>query len=1118
MRAAQLYIKETGKYIQLSVGTDFPFTLTKSIAEIQDVSKRNKTHSKTFKIPATEDNVKALGYAHVIGTDLDAINVYKQQCFIIVNGNVIEDGYVYILKAFREKDAIQFECQFVGGNEAWVVALQSLKMSDVTYNTSGSLVTVDYNDTGVKARYNTDPTTLADPSHIFITPYIYQFSDGTSDDHNSSTTYTGNSRNAKGTDFWPAFRLDYLIDAIFGTATNPLVQFTQGFDSFELDSDFFTDNATHGFWNNIYYSDRSLDEYTITFPAAGEKWGDFLPTEVSMLDFFMNVCKTFNLVFSFDGITLKVEPRNDWKSWNGTTYTGFYSGDIDWSDKVSVNQEIQYKTSNYKRQIRLSYGTDTYPIDDTLYPFVNDVNVSQPEVRYIIDTENNNEEGITDITLPFNTSLSKFYQAKFDYKRKAGSEANNISIYEGDILNNADAIRFDPDPKFSNRLFVFKVGFAPVGIRYYNSDTSGSSANKFNVYLYRPQWREWVYESTDGTTANNSDYPYIYNCMTINPFSNEEAQLLEPGGVGLDDCIISFPFESNGSITSGDGFNWDDIANVDVTDVTIDRASISGERAITSYVSNDIDDINLGIYKSNTVDMPDGLYERFWQSTIEQLITSRTLVAQVLLTRNEFVNLDVSKYYTLMGQRFILNKVKDYDPMLDEQMVEVELLAVDSFRSSDETAPACATIEAITDAGTQTTLITNDNDQNINGRGIELQRGRYVYVTAQASNADNQDLNARGVTQTGTSLAISASQTLVFNANADFDPYARGQAFGLVRLSDTQCVMIAPQVGTGNVFKVCTYDGGTNNVSVDFTVNDGDTSNYIDRLPNFAVINSPSQNVYTIASVGLTRSGAFPYARVWDLNVDDETITSRGILYPMGTSGSGNGMTQLVNLGTVGGKHCFAIFYAKATSASGVLYYAVYEYNASTNTLVEAVGDTLYKSGSNHLNGDVPWGIEDGKAPLMYLDRINYDTELTTCIWNGTTLTIGTPATFGNSSRRGLEHALRKYYNDCEDSKTQYIMATGFWNSGTSHTGDIEVFPVTYNPTANTWDVSNYNSANSDILLQDTTNPSSGHPTRQVFIGQVDKDNGVAIATLRTQGSGTAFRGAVMNNFEITNS
>ena len=92
MRAAQLYIKDTGKYIELGQGGDFPFTLSKSIAEIENVSKRNKSHSLTFKVPATEDNIAALGYAHIIGTDLDAVNVYKKPCFVIVNGNVIEDG------------------------------------------------------------------------------------------------------------------------------------------------------------------------------------------------------------------------------------------------------------------------------------------------------------------------------------------------------------------------------------------------------------------------------------------------------------------------------------------------------------------------------------------------------------------------------------------------------------------------------------------------------------------------------------------------------------------------------------------------------------------------------------------------------------------------------------------------------------------------------------------------------------------------------------------------------------------------------------------------------------------------------------------------------------------
>ena len=146
MKAARIYIKETEKYIDLSANENFPFTLTKSIAEIEDVSKRNKTHSRTFKIPATDANVKAFGFPHVLGTDLDDVNVYKQQCLIIVNGNVIDEGYIYILKSIRGVMPSEFECQFVGGNEPWVVALQSLMMSDITSDTNNNVLEVDYDD------------------------------------------------------------------------------------------------------------------------------------------------------------------------------------------------------------------------------------------------------------------------------------------------------------------------------------------------------------------------------------------------------------------------------------------------------------------------------------------------------------------------------------------------------------------------------------------------------------------------------------------------------------------------------------------------------------------------------------------------------------------------------------------------------------------------------------------------------------------------------------------------------------------------------------------------------------------------------------------------------------
>lgn len=679
MKAGSIYIKGTQQSIELKHDASFPFTLTKSIAEIQDLSSRDKTHSKTFVIPATESNIKALGYPHVLGTDLDSIAVFKQGCLVIVNGNVIDEGFLYILNARKGVNVTEFECQFIGGSEPWVIALQNLYMKDVQYDSSGSALSVLYSDDNIRDRYLADPRTYANPEYLFINPYMYQFSDNTLTLGLGPDTYTGASRNAKGDDFWACFRLDKLIDGIFGTATNPLVTYVNSFQSFQFSSVFFQQNDTgvaHGFWDNIYYSDRSEDEYLtgsgaqVVANGALNIWGDFLPREMSMLDFFMQCVKTFNLVFDFDGITLRVEPRQNWTSWNGTEYTGFYSGSVDWSDKLSIEQEVQYKTSNYKRQIRLTYETDSYPVDASEYPYLSDKNINQPEVRYLIDIENNAEEGISDIVLPFNTSPSKFYQAKFDYKRKNGQTGG----WSTTRVVRTDSITFDPGVKYANRLFVFKAGSKPLGVLY---STFGDMATS-RLLVQDPRWRNWTYEEEDGTTHVNSSYPYIYNVITVNPFAGS-AHVETVTGPGAVTTI------------TGAQSDWDTVDNVDPVNPTISGGSAVGD-PMTNIVPTDPDDINLGIYKSNTVNMPDGLYERFWKSTIDLLKVSRTLVTRVHMTRNEFVTLDQSKFYTALGQVFILNKVSDFDPLLDEQMVEVELLMANAVRGSEITTPEEATL------------------------------------------------------------------------------------------------------------------------------------------------------------------------------------------------------------------------------------------------------------------------------------------------------------------------------------------------------------------------------------------------------------------------------------------
>jgi hypothetical protein len=602
MRAAQLYIKDTGKYIQLGQGGDFPFTLNKSIAEVQNVSKRNKTYSKTFKIPATEDNIKALGYPHVIGTDLDAVKNLRQACYVIVNGNVLEEGAVYVVSATSDLDVRQFDCVFIGGDEIWTEPLRTLKMSDLVTES------VAYTDAALETSF---ASFTAGTDYIrWVNPYMYKFSDG-------------QSPSATGDDFWLAYRVDKLIIRMVGEAALGLA--LQGLPYFQLDSVFIEQNdtgASHGFWDYIFWSDRSRGEYDVSFPntlngvAGGNiQIGEFFPTDVTALDFLLGFVRTFNCVMQWnnDTSTLKIEPRFDWESWDGTTYSGFYGTDVDWSEKISKANTVQYSLP-YKRFIQLNYIADPNDSNnELLYGGKKELEddrpsgdlstaANYPDRRYFVDTGNINEDGASVIDMYYHPSNPNLFSESF--KKNFNASAFSLTPAFNNRFVKYDQIDFNHPNVFANRLFIY----------------TRSDASDFTTGLN--QWDDWRYTEDDGTTTvDYSDYPVMY---TFGIFDDAD------GG----------------------------------TDV-----------------------FNLGVFNNFSTLYTGGLYERFWKSTLDTFSTTRLLKAQILMTRSEYIALDISNYFTALGQRFILNKIKDFDPMLDEQMVEVELLAVDAFRSSEEVTP-----------------------------------------------------------------------------------------------------------------------------------------------------------------------------------------------------------------------------------------------------------------------------------------------------------------------------------------------------------------------------------------------------------------------------------------------
>ena len=452
---------------------------------MQNVSKRNKTFSHTFKIPATEDNVKALGYPHIIGTDLDAVKNLRQACYVIVNGNVLEEGAVYVVSATSNLDVRQFDCVFIGGDEIWTEPLRTLKMSDLVTES------VNYTDAVLQASFTSFARRSTD-YHRWVCPYMYKFSDGQS----PSTT---------GDDFWLAYRVDKLIIRMIAEVTLGLA--LQGLPYFQLDSVFIEQNdtgASHGFWDYIFWSDRSRGEYDVSFPESSVEIGEFFPTDVTALDFLLGFVRTFNCVMQWnnDTSTLKIEPRFDWESWDGTSYSGFYGTDVDWSEKISKANTVQYSLP-YKRFIQLNYVADPNDSNNQLLyggkgelpddrPS-GDLSTADnfPDRRYFVDTGNINEDGASVIDMYFHPSNPNLFSETF----KKNYVASSFSLTPA--FNNRfvkyDQIDFNHPNVFANRLFIYTRSAA-------TDFTSGTN-----------QWDSWRYTEDDGTTTvDYSTYPVMY--------------------------------------------------------------------------------------------------------------------------------------------------------------------------------------------------------------------------------------------------------------------------------------------------------------------------------------------------------------------------------------------------------------------------------------------------------------------------------------------------------------------------------------------------------------------------------------------------------------------------------
>lgn len=200
--------------LDINSSESFPLSLTYQHFDIRHLGSRNGSFSKTFKVPATQNNNLLFKQIHKTGS-VDTSNVRKSIPSTIYVDNVpIVAGTLKIQKILKQKTVLEYECNFLGDNVDWASKIKTLDLKDLSFSNNS----YDFNNYPASAAdegvYSfSDVQGLAGNARDFE-----QFQAGRDDLHYPliSVGEGVSSRNqVTDADFVPAFYLKNIWDKIF---------------------------------------------------------------------------------------------------------------------------------------------------------------------------------------------------------------------------------------------------------------------------------------------------------------------------------------------------------------------------------------------------------------------------------------------------------------------------------------------------------------------------------------------------------------------------------------------------------------------------------------------------------------------------------------------------------------------------------------------------------------------------------------------------------------------------------------------------------------------------------------------------------------------------------------
>lgn len=131
----ELFVNGVGDTIgQIDLYGDEPISLSISVADVRDISKRNSTYSQTFTIPANKNNNILLNHIFNIGADSTFDPTKKTPCYILNDTVSVFTGNFQLTKInVKNKNVISYECVVYGEMIDLVKSLGDSLLTDLDF-------------------------------------------------------------------------------------------------------------------------------------------------------------------------------------------------------------------------------------------------------------------------------------------------------------------------------------------------------------------------------------------------------------------------------------------------------------------------------------------------------------------------------------------------------------------------------------------------------------------------------------------------------------------------------------------------------------------------------------------------------------------------------------------------------------------------------------------------------------------------------------------------------------------------------------------------------------------------------------------------------------------------